>query len=63
MKRRKSKKTTKRSRMEKQFKEQEHITTSRGPTWVGIRGHVHDSKKHPSRAKRKAQYRKENEYV
>ena len=51
----------KKQRLEKQLEEQLHITADRGPTFVGYRPTEFQSKKHPSRAKRKEMERREIE--
>ena len=45
---------TKKERQRRQFAEQLHLENDRGNTFVGLRPVTFASKKHPSRAKRKA---------
>ena len=49
----------KRERQRRQFAQQLHIKNERGATFVGCRPITFASKKHPSRAKRKAMERSE----
>ena len=49
----------KKDRQKRQFAQQLHINNERGATFVGCRPVTFVSKKHPSRAKRKAMERSE----
>ncbi len=50
---------TKKERQKRQFAQQLHIKNDRGATFIGCRPVTFASKKHPSRAKRKAMERSE----